>query len=91
VNSEVVKNVYTSNIKIGKTGEWLTDRYYAVVVCNRNEDSYLNGFTFRKPNDNKIRFLNYLTSLKKIEEQTGLVFNIQGQQLTLIDYKGIAK
>lgn len=61
------------------------------MVCNRKEGSYLNGFSYRRPFDNKIRFLNNLTAMKKLEEQTGLVFNVEGGQLTQIDYLGIAK
>lgn len=29
--------------------------------------------------------------MKKLEEQTGLVFNVEGGQLTQIDYLGISK
>ena len=32
------------------------------------------------------RLTNYLTAMKKIEEQTGLLFNVKGQPLTTIDF-----
>lgn len=77
--------MYTSNIKV-KHGEWLTDRYYTIIICNRDEGSYYTPFSYRKSGQNNFKFISYLTSLKKLEEQTGLVFNIKGKQLTLIDY-----
>ena len=51
----------------------------------------MSGFSQRKSSYPTFRFLNYLTSMKKLEEQTGLVFKVDAQQLTRVDYQGICK
>jgi hypothetical protein len=61
------------------------------VVCNSTQGHFFNAFTHRRPSNKNFKLINYLTSLKKLEEQTGLAFNLEGRQLTEIDYAGLSK
>lgn len=83
--------MFTSVVHIAPDGKHQTDRNYTIVVCNSTRGHFLNGFTYRKSSTSNFKLINYLTSLKKIEEQTGLVFNVEGRQLTEIDYEGLSK
>ena len=64
----------------------MTDRNYTIVICNSKSGHYYNAFSYRKSNYDKYKLLNYISTIKKLEEQTGLIFNLDGKPLMQYDF-----